>query len=126
MLSDALSNSLLSGGYGSGCGITGGRLRGAKQRGIGERYPCCGLGFVSEARQGNDLGAGARLGGGGFFVRSLPVPARTLDGVVELAALAATLASAHADRPVGAFNLPVMPASGSLGNFLSQCTILPG
>ena len=56
--------------------------------------------------------------------RTLPVPARTLNGIVELATLATALAVAYAHGTVWAFNLPVVRTIRSLGSLLCHCPIL--
>ena len=57
-------------------------------------------------------------------MRSLPVPAGALDGVVELAALSAPLALAYAHGSVRTFNLPVMNTLSSFNSILSHRAIL--
>ena len=57
-------------------------------------------------------------------MRTLPVPTGALNGVVELAALTASLAPPNAHWAVGAFNLPVMSTLSGFNGILSHRAIL--
>ena len=58
------------------------------------------------------------------IVRPLPVPAGALNGIIELAALTASLALPDAHRAIWTFNLPVMNTLSSFNSILSHRAIL--